>query len=145
MPNRDAPNAAPVSEKHNLMGQNPIHHARHLKVICIGAGASGLLLAYKLQRSFENFELLVYEKNDAVSGTWYENKYPGCVYIICNIYNRYITLIVIMVTAAHAIYQRTSTPGLLSPIQTGHLYTQAPTRYSSTSSALPISTIFVNM
>ncbi|KAJ3505848.1 hypothetical protein NLJ89_g7199 [Agrocybe chaxingu] len=56
----------------------PIHHERPLKVICIGAGASGLLLAYKLQRSFESFELILYEKNPVVSGTWYENKYPGC-------------------------------------------------------------------
>lgn len=87
MSNRNAPNAAHVSGTHNVRGQNPIHHARRLKVICIGAGASGLLLAYKLQRSFENFELVVYEKNDAVSGTWYENKYPGCVYLTCDIVN----------------------------------------------------------
>ncbi|KAF8902348.1 hypothetical protein CPB84DRAFT_1907907 [Gymnopilus junonius] len=57
---------------------NPIHEERHLRVICIGAGASGLLLAYKLQRSFENFDLVLYEKNGGISGTWYENKYPGC-------------------------------------------------------------------
>ena len=55
----------------------PLHEERPLKVICIGAGASGLLLAYKLQRSFERFELVLYEKNDGVSGTWYENNYPG--------------------------------------------------------------------
>ncbi|KAF4611042.1 hypothetical protein D9613_007088 [Agrocybe pediades] len=58
--------------------QKPIHSERHVKVICIGAGASGLLLAYKLQRSFENFSLVLYEKNKDISGTWYENKYPGC-------------------------------------------------------------------
>ncbi|KAF9485456.1 FAD/NAD(P)-binding domain-containing protein [Pholiota conissans] len=56
----------------------PIHEPRQLKVICIGAGASGLLLAYKLQRSFEKFELTVYEKNEDISGTWLENNYPGC-------------------------------------------------------------------
>uniref|UniRef100_A0A8H7Y6L6 Uncharacterized protein n=1 Tax=Psilocybe cubensis TaxID=181762 RepID=A0A8H7Y6L6_PSICU len=56
----------------------PIHHQRHLKVICIGAGASGLLMAYKMQRNFENYELMCYEKNDDISGTWYENRYPGC-------------------------------------------------------------------
>ncbi|KAF1990549.1 FAD/NAD(P)-binding domain-containing protein [Aulographum hederae CBS 113979] len=56
----------------------PIHAERHVRVICIGAGASGLLLAYKLQRHFQNFSLTVYEKNEEVSGTWYENKYPGC-------------------------------------------------------------------
>jgi cation diffusion facilitator CzcD-associated flavoprotein CzcO len=56
---------------------NPIHQQRSLKVICIGAGASGLLIAYKLQRSFEDFDLTVYEKNEDVGGTWFENKYPG--------------------------------------------------------------------
>lgn len=50
---------------------------RTLKVICIGAGASGLLLAYKLRRHFDNLDLVVYEKNPEVSGTWYENRYPG--------------------------------------------------------------------
>ncbi|KJA23554.1 hypothetical protein HYPSUDRAFT_66239 [Hypholoma sublateritium FD-334 SS-4] len=57
---------------------NPIHEPKHLKIICVGAGASGLLLAYKLQRSFDNFELMIYEKNEDISGTWLENTYPGC-------------------------------------------------------------------
>ncbi|KAK3068050.1 hypothetical protein LTR53_014669 [Teratosphaeriaceae sp. CCFEE 6253] len=56
----------------------PIHQERHVKIICVGAGASGLLFAYKIQRHFENFDLTIYEKNQEVSGTWYENKYPGC-------------------------------------------------------------------
>lgn len=67
---------------------NPISSAppifeprRTLKVVCIGAGASGLLLAYKLQRHFDNLELVVYEKNPEVSGTWYENRYPGYVFV----------------------------------------------------------------
>jgi cation diffusion facilitator CzcD-associated flavoprotein CzcO len=37
-----------------------------------------LLFAYKLQRSFRNFELVIFEKNEEISGTWWENKYPGC-------------------------------------------------------------------
>lgn len=55
----------------------PIHEERHLRVVCVGAGASGLCFAYKLQRSFENFDLQIYEKNPATSGTWHENTYPG--------------------------------------------------------------------
>ncbi|KDR80776.1 hypothetical protein GALMADRAFT_222374 [Galerina marginata CBS 339.88] len=70
-PGTSAPSSNPRANK-------PIHEERQMKVICIGAGASGLLLAYKLQRSFENFELVLYEKNEAISGTWHENKYPGC-------------------------------------------------------------------
>ncbi|KAK0943802.1 hypothetical protein LTR91_027181, partial [Friedmanniomyces endolithicus] len=47
----------------------PIHHERHVKIICVGAGASGLLFAYKMQRHFEDFDLTIYEKNQEVSGT----------------------------------------------------------------------------
>lgn len=36
-----------------------IYNERHVKIICVGAGASGLCLAYKLQRAFENFDLTV--------------------------------------------------------------------------------------
>ena len=55
----------------------PIHAERHVRIICVGAGASGLLMAYKLQKHFQNYSLVVYEKNPEVAGTWYENKYPG--------------------------------------------------------------------
>ena len=34
-----------------------IHCERPIRIICIGAGASGLCLAYKLQRSFREFTL----------------------------------------------------------------------------------------
>lgn len=57
----------------------PIHAERHMDIICVGAGASGLLMAYKLQKHFQNFNLTVFEKNPEVSGTWYENRYPGYV------------------------------------------------------------------
>ncbi|KAL4951856.1 hypothetical protein BDW69DRAFT_201141 [Aspergillus filifer] len=60
------------------MAETPIHTERHVRIICIGAGASGLLFAYKLQRSFSNFSLVIYEKNEEIAGTWFENRYPGC-------------------------------------------------------------------
>lgn len=56
---------------------NPIYYRRYVRIICIGAGASGLLFAYKLQRSFDDFSLTIYEKNEGVAGTWFENRYPG--------------------------------------------------------------------
>ena len=55
----------------------PIHSERDMKIIVVGAGASALCFAYKLQRSFQNFSLKVYEKNPEISGTWFENRYPG--------------------------------------------------------------------
>ena len=71
----DALGAGDLDASRRLAG--PIHAERHVRIICIGAGASGLLMAYKLQKHFTNFSLQVYEKNKEVSGTWYENKYPG--------------------------------------------------------------------
>lgn len=53
---------------------------RKLKVVCVGAGASGLLLTYKIQRHFSDFDLQVFEKNADVGGTWFENRYPGHVF-----------------------------------------------------------------
>ncbi|KIW82108.1 hypothetical protein Z517_05135 [Fonsecaea pedrosoi CBS 271.37] len=51
---------------------------RKLKIIHVGAGASGLLLAYKAERQLRNYELTCYEKNPSIGGTWWENRYPGC-------------------------------------------------------------------
>lgn len=56
---------------------NPIHHLRQMRIICIGAGLAGLCFAYKLQRSFEDYDLVIYEKNQGVAGVWFENRYPG--------------------------------------------------------------------
>ncbi|KAI1653962.1 FAD/NAD(P)-binding domain-containing protein [Daldinia decipiens] len=58
--------------------EEAVYNERHVKIICVGAGASGLCLAYKLQRSFRSYSLTIYEKNPSVGGTWYENRYPGC-------------------------------------------------------------------
>lgn len=69
--------AMAIPSTHSLPPNQPIHTERHVRIICVGAGASGLLFAYKLQRSFSNFSLVIYEKNEEVGGTWWENKYPG--------------------------------------------------------------------
>ena len=56
------------TESNNKLN-NPIHQRRHIHIIYIDAGASSLLFAYKLQRSFENFPLTIYEKNKNVADT----------------------------------------------------------------------------
>jgi hypothetical protein len=63
--------ATPEMDAH-LKLHGPIHAQRHIRIVCIGAGASGLLMAYKLQKHFTNYSLQVYEKNVEISGTWYE-------------------------------------------------------------------------
>lgn len=68
---------------------------RRLRVLSIGAGVSGILTAYQIQKQCGNVEHVVYEKNadiagkkatcfrsrgrltDIVKGTWFENRYPG--------------------------------------------------------------------
>ncbi|MDG2046332.1 MAG: NAD(P)/FAD-dependent oxidoreductase [Halioglobus sp.] len=48
--------------------------AQH-KVLVIGGGMSGVLAAYRLQEA--GIPFVVIEKNAAVGGTWFENRYPG--------------------------------------------------------------------
>jgi 4-hydroxyacetophenone monooxygenase len=45
-------------------------------VLVIGAGVSGLCAAIKLEQA--GIPYTVIEKNDAVGGTWLDNRYPGC-------------------------------------------------------------------
>ena len=45
---------------------------RKVKVITIGAGISGILMAYLLQRDCVNVEHIIYEKNGDIGGTWLE-------------------------------------------------------------------------
>ncbi|MFJ9084308.1 flavin-containing monooxygenase [Streptomyces sp. NPDC102384] len=45
-------------------------------VAVIGAGFSGLLAAHRLAQA--GVPVVVYEKNEDVGGTWFENTYPGC-------------------------------------------------------------------
>ncbi|KAK4864375.1 hypothetical protein LT330_009902 [Penicillium expansum] len=72
------PNWIPCAEQ-------PAYTRRKLKIICIGAGYSGLTLAYKIDHELklgDFVELQIYEKNPEVGGTWFENTYPG---VACDI------------------------------------------------------------
>jgi len=55
-----------------------IDSRRPIRVVVIGAGISGILASIRFPQRIPNIELQVYEKNDDVGGTWYENRYPGC-------------------------------------------------------------------
>ena len=50
---------------------------RPMKVVVIGAGISGILAAIRFTQRIPNLDLVVYDKNPEVGGTWYENRYPG--------------------------------------------------------------------
>ena len=50
---------------------------RPMKVICIGAGISGICAAIRFNQRIQNLDFTIYEKNADIGGTWFENKYPG--------------------------------------------------------------------
>lgn len=58
--------------------ETPLGSPRHLRVIAIGAGASGLNFARQIEKHMKNVSLVIYEKNPEIGGTWFENRYPGC-------------------------------------------------------------------
>ena len=62
---------------------DPILTRRELKIVCIGAGFSGLTLSHKIQHEWKLEQLIdlqILEKNADVGGTWYENTYPGAAW-----------------------------------------------------------------
>lgn len=52
----------------------PVDYARPLKVICVGAGMSGILCGIRFKQRIPNLDLVIYDKNDEVGGVWYENR-----------------------------------------------------------------------
>lgn len=63
--------------------EEPLYTRRPLKIICIGAGFSGLTLAHKIKHEHKLehvLDLVVYDKNADVGGTWFENRYPGAAW-----------------------------------------------------------------
>ncbi|KAF2769857.1 FAD/NAD(P)-binding domain-containing protein [Teratosphaeria nubilosa] len=53
---------------------------RKLRVLAIGAGVSGILMAYRIQKDCPNVDLSIYEKNEDIGGTWLENHIPSHAY-----------------------------------------------------------------
>ena len=49
---------------------------RALRVAIVGAGMSGIVLAHRLAQA--GIAFTIFEKNEEVGGTWWENTYPGC-------------------------------------------------------------------
>lgn len=46
---------------------------RKLRIIHVGAGATGLCTAYKMRNQLQDYELVCYEKNASIGGTWLES------------------------------------------------------------------------
>lgn len=53
-------------------------YQRKIRVLTIGGGVSGIMMAYKIQKECKNVDHVIYEKNADIGGTWLENRYPNC-------------------------------------------------------------------
>lgn len=100
IPPSDAPHANAWYDGRDFDGyritEAPLYTRRPLRVVCVGAGAAGLQLAYKASRGGSapstsssssssssslldrGVDLCIYERAGDVGGTWRENRYPGC-------------------------------------------------------------------
>ncbi|OTA97918.1 hypothetical protein M434DRAFT_91250 [Hypoxylon sp. CO27-5] len=58
--------------------EKPLGTTKHVRIVGIGAGASGINMIRTLRRNMADYEHVIYEKNEKVGGTWFENRYPGC-------------------------------------------------------------------
>ncbi|KAJ0415082.1 hypothetical protein BJY00DRAFT_305134 [Aspergillus carlsbadensis] len=60
--------------------EEPIGTRRPIRIACMGAGYSGLMMAIVFNEKLKgrNAEFVIYERNEDLGGTWLENRYPGC-------------------------------------------------------------------
>ena len=71
------PSAITNSTKNSVLSRRSIDDASPLKVIVVGAGVSGILAGIRFPQRVKDIELVIYDKNEEIGGTWFENKYPG--------------------------------------------------------------------
>lgn len=66
---------AHISERDPISGLVNQWHSqpRTIRIIHVGAGATGLCAAYKMRKQLQNYELVCYEKNPSIGGTWLES------------------------------------------------------------------------
>ncbi|KAI0060947.1 FAD/NAD(P)-binding domain-containing protein [Artomyces pyxidatus] len=76
--NADSPGLYPRFQ----IGTVSVDEPRPMKVVCIGAGFSGIMTGARYLKEVPNVELTIYEKEAGVGGVWYNNKYPG---VACDI------------------------------------------------------------
>ena len=69
----------PESDEHGYkIHEQPMGTKRKIKVVLMGAGASSLNFFKKAEEHLNDVEIVCYEKNNEIGGTWFENRYPGC-------------------------------------------------------------------
>lgn len=69
----DGPGFFDNTDPHDL-STRPVDENRPIKVVVMGGGISGIIAGILFPRSIENLDLVIYEKNADIGGTWFENK-----------------------------------------------------------------------
>jgi hypothetical protein len=64
----------PTGRSPFVLRDAPVENLRPLKVIVVGAGYSGVYCGIRIPERLRNVELVIYEKNDGIGGTWWENR-----------------------------------------------------------------------
>jgi hypothetical protein len=54
--------------------EEPMGVLKPMRLVVLGAGASGINFAWMAQEKLQSVEVVCYDKNPQVGGTWYENK-----------------------------------------------------------------------
>ncbi|KAL1591671.1 hypothetical protein SLS60_011669 [Paraconiothyrium brasiliense] len=57
--------------------EHPVDEVRRLRVAVVGAGISGITAGIFLPAKVPNIDLVIYERNNDIGGTWHTNIYPG--------------------------------------------------------------------
>ncbi|KIX98817.1 uncharacterized protein Z520_05278 [Fonsecaea multimorphosa CBS 102226] len=69
--NNPSVNDVPIPER-------PLGTRKKMRIGILGAGVSGLCLMKVAEERLSNVDVVCYEKNADIGGTWLENRYPGC-------------------------------------------------------------------
>lgn len=96
--------------------EQPLGTPRQLRVVTIGAGAAGLNFARHVELQMENVDLVIYEKNEDVGGTWLENK---CASLVQTRRSGLLTRTLTDTLVAHATYRPITISLLGNRILTG--------------------------
>src|SRR5947209_3203181 len=77
---------APETDEHGYrIREQPMGAKRRVKAVLMGAGASSLNFFKKAEEQMENLDIVCYEKNADVGGTWLENR--SCSHLPTFIFN----------------------------------------------------------
>ena len=64
------PHTNGASEAPWMLHDSPVENQRPIKVIVVGAGYSGIYCGIRIPERLRNCELIIYEKNAGIGGTW---------------------------------------------------------------------------